>query len=294
MTTTLNAAIEAATTAIQTASAQWTGLEWTSGPQELLAALKRERLVDEVDGACWWPADGSNDSALLTERWHRLLSDVGDADEVTPALVERAEAMVEAEAAYVAGRAELAADEGRCALELLAAGDYETALDHVNKAAQIEHEFGDDPSWGPAVKAVKALVAVWAESIEAADDALDALDAEEDEARLEGDLAEAEAAQASELERLLWDGSDDDEEVARTLTPGQAWDQYVGDQSVAEWVANDGPTDCDGLEEYLAQAWPRDTTDTTRPILARRLADYLAAAADTDKDKAGRTARPAP
>lgn len=107
--------------------------------------------------------------------------------------------------------------------------------------------------------------------------ALDELEDEEEAAGLEAALEEARAARDEEAERQAWDGQDDAEEVARMLSPGQAWEQYVGDQTVAEWVANDGPTDTDGLEEYLAQTWPRDTTETARPIIARRLADYIVA-----------------
>jgi hypothetical protein len=101
------------------------------------------------------------------------------------------------------------------------------------------------------------------------------IEVEEEEAGIEAALEEARAARDEEAERQAWDGSDDAEEVARMLTPGQAWEEYVGSQSVAEWVANDGPTDTDGIEEYLAQTWPRDTDETARPIVARKLADYL-------------------
>lgn len=101
------------------------------------------------------------------------------------------------------------------------------------------------------------------------------LEDEEEAAGLETALEEARAARDEEAERQAWDGQDDAEEVARMLSPGQAWEQYVGDQTVAEWVANDGPTDTDGLEDYLAQTWPKDTDETARPIIARKLADYL-------------------
>jgi hypothetical protein len=151
----------------------------------------------------------------------------------------------------------------------------------LQTAAEMAEDRGEIVVVADGVE-VSAQAGDTAEDIEAriyaaqrADEALDELDTEEDEARLEADLDEAQAAQDEELERLMWDGQDDAEEVARMLSPGQAWEQYVGDQSVAEWVANEGPTDTDGLEEYLAQTWPKDTDETARPIVARKLADYL-------------------
>ncbi len=219
--------------AINKATEDFTGRDWTTGPDALLSLLEKGKLSTEFDGGHgWWTANGSFEGQDLNRRWRRLLSDVGEADEVTPDLIERAEEFVAAEDAHVEKFASDAADEGRAAIELLKAGDYGGALDHVKKAASYEREFGDDPAWGPAVKALKELVEL-AQSVDEAD----------------------------------------------ALAPGQAWAEYVGDQSVSEWLANDGPEDADGIETYLAQSWPKDTTEATRPVIARRMADYIAAQA---------------
>lgn len=151
--------IENAINAIKKAISEFTGRDWTTGPDALLSLLEKGKLTTEFEGGHgWWTANGSFEAQDLNRRWRRLLTDVEEASEVTDDLIERAQEFVAAEDEYVAQRAALAADEGRRAMECLKAGDYDAALDHVMKADGYENEFGDDPSWCDAVKVVKALV----------------------------------------------------------------------------------------------------------------------------------------
>ena len=71
-------------------------------------------------------------------------------------------------------------------------------------------------------------------------------------------------------------------EVAENLTPNEAWDQYVGSQSVSEWRdicidRGEDPDDEDMIATYLASAFPRETTPESREVIASKLAAHVQA-----------------
>lgn len=138
------------------AAASFTGIDWESGPQQLVAALEAGRRVDEDDLAgAFWAADGSHESQRLSAQWCSLLADLPTGDHAD--LLERAQEMVDAEAAAVKDRAAAAAELGRKAAELVGAGRWPEAIAAAEQAAGIEREFGDAPAWGKLARAIKAL-----------------------------------------------------------------------------------------------------------------------------------------
>lgn len=153
-------ALAKAKEAINNAMASFTGKAWTSGPDELLALLEKGKLTTDFDGGHgWWTASGTYEAQMINRSWRKLLDDIDNTDpqwvtgDVIQAFVERCQEFVDAEDAHVEEVAEEAADLGRQALERIDLGDYVVAVDLLRKAAKLEMEFGDDPSWGPAVKA---------------------------------------------------------------------------------------------------------------------------------------------
>jgi hypothetical protein len=157
--------------AIELARDEWTGKTWDSAPDELLASIQKGRPDADVTGGCGWEGDGSYEAQRLRAEWRSLLErvrscdpdDEGDMDD----LEFLAEEMVEAENEHVEARAMDADEEARYAIDAIEDGDAAEALHRINEAACIEREFGDDPAYGPAVKAVKA----WADSLDVAEEA---------------------------------------------------------------------------------------------------------------------------
>ena len=69
-------------------------------------------------------------------------------------------------------------------------------------------------------------------------------------------------------------------EEAENLTPSEAWDQYVGSQTVAEWSSicadqGDEPDDENMIAAYLESAFPRETTPESRAVIASKLAAHV-------------------
>lgn len=59
--------------------------------------------------------------------------------------------------------------------------------------------------------------------------------------------------------------------AAKALSSTAAWETYVGNQPIAEWLRDGGATEADELENYLAETRGANTSEATRPIIARKL-----------------------
>jgi len=145
---------------VATAASQFTGIDWASGPQQLLTMIRRGRgaacdpaeLESELAGV-YWGADGSHESQSLRLRWGRLISAAarGAATEVD------AQELVDAEAAAVKAAADSAAEQGQLAVEAVRVGDWGAAIAAAATAARLEREYGDAPAWGGLESEIRAL-----------------------------------------------------------------------------------------------------------------------------------------
>lgn len=164
-------------TAIETAIGQWDGITWDTGPQDVLhqltklgeLAAKREEddhytasqmrkaisAALEPDHGTFWSDDGSYQAQCLARDWRDLRAEIETLDEDSSAedietARQHAEWIVDAERKAVEANAEAARAHGEAALEAAEAGDWDTAVEELEQACQIEREYGDDPAWGPA------------------------------------------------------------------------------------------------------------------------------------------------
>lgn len=166
MTNSKNTAAHATVTAlVEAAAASWTGLDWTSGPQTLLAAIEAGKAIDadNLTEGYYWPANGTQESQALARDWRDLLASLDDVSmasrpvEYPAALRAEAQRLADVEAAHVAERASDAAELGRVAAAHVASGRWTDALEAAEQAATIERTFGDAPAWGNLADAIRAL-----------------------------------------------------------------------------------------------------------------------------------------
>lgn len=153
------------------AAAQFVGIDWESGPQQLLEMIRRgtaeggrAELESELAGV-FWATDGSRESQSLRSRWGRLIAAAarGEATE------EDAQELVDEESDAVTASAKSAAKLGRRAAELAGAGRWDDAIEAAEQAAAIERAYGDDPAWGGLADAIRALPEYQAEITARAD-----------------------------------------------------------------------------------------------------------------------------
>lgn len=145
---------------VATATGQFTGIAWDSGPQQLLATIRQgaainrdpAELASDLAGA-YWPADNSPASQSLRARWDHLIDAAarGTATEVD------AQALVDAEAAVVKAAADSAAEQGRLTVEAVRVGDWGAAIEAAAAADSLEYQYGDAPAWGGLADAIRAL-----------------------------------------------------------------------------------------------------------------------------------------
>lgn len=171
------------TAAVESAFCQWYGLDsWADdhSAAALARALDRGEFMRAFalaeDGiSSWLPDDGTDDSQENRRDLRNLAIAVEDGDcddaHAVAEWIAEAERLAELESGYVSERAEAAAELGREALAAVADGDWRTALTSIGRACEIEREFGDDPAWGPVLRAFEA--AEPAEADEADDDDCD-------------------------------------------------------------------------------------------------------------------------
>lgn len=184
---------------------------------------------------------------------------------------------------------------GAEAVDALDEGDLDTAIDRLERAAEIERTFGDAPSWQPALDAARAYAASLPPSYETGDE----LTAAEVEAlgwpvRFERDAQAADPdAMDPDALYIYVDGAvvacypDSNHYYATTAearehytfrdpvpnTPNEAWDRAMGFQSVHEAVANG----------WDPKAWVnlsptcKDLTFDEREAVAALLAKHIAA-----------------
>lgn len=181
---------------VEQLATRWTGIDWDTGPATLVNALEAGRAVDEDDlPGVFWPADGSHAAQRLTAQWQSLLSDLATGDDAE--LLERAKDLAQAEAAYVEERADSAAVHGRIAVDGVADGRWDDAIEAAKQAAAIEREFGDDPTWGQLEGAIRELPEFRAAKTAAAnyqDDARSDDEIAADADRLAGEASDAEVS----------------------------------------------------------------------------------------------------
>lgn len=157
---------DAVKTLIEKAQGRWAGRTWTSDATERRAHVERlAKAAAEIAAA---EAEGESIPYHLWRPDRDLAPGVDpEAYRLPDGCLDEAVYADEAEAERVAKDASYAEDEARVALEYLAEGDFGEAADALEKAARIERNWGDDPTWGPPAKAAREL----ADLAEAADDA---------------------------------------------------------------------------------------------------------------------------
>lgn len=145
---------------VATAAGQFTGIDWESGPQQLLTMIRQGTAAgrDPAELAAYlagtyWPVDGSHASQSLRIRWDRLVAAAADGT----ATEADAQALVGAEAAAVKASADSAAEQGRLAVEAVRAGDWGAAIEAATTADSLEYQYGDAPAWGGLTGAIRAL-----------------------------------------------------------------------------------------------------------------------------------------
>lgn len=175
---------------INDAKTAFTGIDWDTGPSSAAiamasawenAAARDAALADgedgdweraeirkalsravEPEGGTFWREDGSYSSQCLDRDWRDLgreigaLHDESGVEEIAAAR-EHAELVADAEAKAVEANAETASEYGDDAIAAAEAGDWDAAVAALEKACRCEREYGDDPSWGPALKLAREL-----------------------------------------------------------------------------------------------------------------------------------------
>jgi hypothetical protein len=172
MTTNILSAIENTRNAINEAKADFVGRTWDCAADELESSLRRGKIFDGTFNNGMSCIRGGNQK--MRQRWEALVEEVNGADfggDVPTAFMDEVWFFIEAENKLVEESAEKAADYGDVALEFLRecemwmqAGNLMQARikaaqaeGELEKAAREENEWGDDPAWGPAVKACGEL-----------------------------------------------------------------------------------------------------------------------------------------
>lgn len=175
---------------ISDAKTAFTGIDWDTGPSSAAiamasawenAAARDAALADgedggweraeirkalsravEPEGGTFWREDGSYSSQCLDRDWRDLgreveaLHDESSVEDIETAR-QHAEWIADAEARAVEGNAEAAGEYGDDAIAAAEAGDWEAAVAALEEACRCEREYGDDPSWGPALKLAQEL-----------------------------------------------------------------------------------------------------------------------------------------
>lgn len=214
------------------ATEQWTGIDWDTGPQQVVALLKRDRAIDadNLDG-CYWPDDGSATSQALNRRWSALLA----SDDSTEDRLVEARELAAAELAAVEADQASAAEQGRLAAEAVGAGEWDAAIEHAQKAASIERAYGDAPAWGGLEPAIKRLPEYAA--------AINAAEEYQDDQRSDDDIlayvdGAADLAAHPSLEPLINEAGSD--AIGRTDANAAEWDSrytFAWAREMREWCA---------------------------------------------------------
>lgn len=161
------------------------GAGWISDPDTLYDddGPDYASMVSDLEAAAdtatdwkgWeWPHDPGGRGIVVTgpgavedwDKWQRerreelTVDDLDDEDMDDDDIEESLDDVAQAERDY-GEEAQEAADEARrlgeeC-VDAALRGDYRKALKLAEQAARIEHEYGDDPSYAPLVKAAQAL-----------------------------------------------------------------------------------------------------------------------------------------
>lgn len=180
--------------AIATAGEQFDDLSWETAPTNLVAALDKaiaaaerrdEMRADEMDdgaacwklsdalgkardilenreGGCYWPDNGSCDSQRADRDWRDLsteadeLSDESAVDAITEAR-DHAQAIADYERGLIEGAAETARDYARVALEAAKASDWDECVAQLGQAVRAEGAYGDAPAWRPVLDLAQEL-----------------------------------------------------------------------------------------------------------------------------------------
>ncbi len=149
--------VDAAIAAYESASGEWEGLNWTQWIGDPDAQISAESYADtdwtDTDAVADVRADVRRKlAAIATEDEDVNDDDLGD---IVTAIREYVE--------QVAADAEEAEREAAEAYDHLRAGRYAKALECAERASSLEHEYGDDPTWGRFLAAVEAVVEFIAE-----------------------------------------------------------------------------------------------------------------------------------
>lgn len=59
---------------------------------------------------------------------------------------------------------------------------------------------------------------------------------------------------------------------AWNMSPGEAWEVYVGQQTPAAWLEAGGPADAEGFARYVVEAWgvgPEEAAEAARLLASR-------------------------
>ncbi len=159
------AALHTIQAAHEAATGEWDGMHWDSSLAPVGGLLRRGKRVDAEEIGTWFANDGSFESQKHRGEVHALKSriedmiDEGCDDETREEIASLADELAAAEAKYVEMRAAQAEEEAQAALDAAENGDLDEALRRAKSAASTEHEFGDDPTWGPFVAAIEAAIA---------------------------------------------------------------------------------------------------------------------------------------
>jgi len=157
---TQTARIEALTNAVETATENWTGRDWTDLAIEALEQAAKDLREGSTDidfsEATTQQQDGSYEEQQRVKCWEDAVNCTEHAlrqhpeglpEELVEELASRLERVAEANDQLVTDAADNAAGQGRIAIDEATAGDWESACEALQAACSYESHYGDDPTW---------------------------------------------------------------------------------------------------------------------------------------------------